>query len=67
MVVGSKINIMVASKAPFFFIVGKKATGQEVDGCSYKDNHRREGIRYANARPKVIIFCKSRPSDCQFK
>ena len=28
---------------------------------SYKYNHRREGIRVANARPKVIIFCKSRP------
>ena len=27
---------------------------------SYKDNYRREGIRVANARPKVIIFCKSR-------
>ena len=26
----------------------------------YKDNYRREGIRVANARPKVIIFCKSR-------
>ena len=25
----------------------------------YKDNYRREGIRVANARPKVIIFCKS--------
>ena len=24
-----------------------------------KYNHRREGIRVANARPKVIIFCKS--------
>ena len=27
---------------------------------SYKDNYRREGIRVVNARPKVIIFCKSR-------
>ena len=27
---------------------------------SYKDNYCREGIRIANARPKVIIFCKSR-------
>ena len=27
---------------------------------SYKDNYRREGIRVANARPKVVIFCKSR-------
>ena len=35
MVVGSKINIVDASKAPFVCIVGKKATGQEVDGCSY--------------------------------
>ena len=26
----------------------------------YKDNYRREGIRVVNARPKVIIFCKSR-------
>ena len=31
---------------------------------SYKNNHRSEGIRYANARTKVIIFCKSRPSNC---
>ena len=29
-------------------------------GDSYKDNYRREGIRVGNARPKVIIFCKSR-------
>ena len=28
---------------------------------SYKNNHRSEGIRVANARTKVIIFCKSRP------
>ena len=34
---------------------------------SYKYNHRREGVRYANARPKVIIFCKSRPSNWQLK
>ena len=27
----------------------------------YKNNHRCEGI---HARTKVIIFCKSRPSDC---
>ena len=25
----------------------------------YKDNYRREGICVVNARPKVIIFCKS--------
>ena len=34
---------------------------------SYKYNHRREGIRYANARPKVIIFCKSCPRNCTWK
>ena len=33
----------------------------------YKYNHRREGVRVANARPKVIIFCKSRPSNWQLK
>ena len=27
----------------------------------YKNNHRSEGIHVANARTKVIIFCKSRP------
>ena len=27
----------------------------------YKNNHRSEGIREANTRTKVIIFCKSRP------
>ena len=31
---------------------------------SYKNNHGSEGIRVANARTKVIIFCKSRPSNC---
>ena len=31
---------------------------------SYKDNYRQECIRVANARLEVIIFCKSRPSDC---
>ena len=30
----------------------------------YKDNYRGEGIRYANARPKVFIFWKSRPLNC---
>ena len=30
----------------------------------YKNNQRSEGIRVANARTKVIIFCKSRPSNC---
>ena len=34
---------------------------------SYKNNHCSEGIRYANARTKVIIFCKSRPSNWQLK
>ena len=31
--------------------------------CEYysKNNYRSEGIRYANARTKVIIFCKSHP------
>ena len=33
----------------------------------YKYNHCREGIRIANARPKVIIFCKSHPSNCIYK
>ena len=28
--------------------------------ASYKNNYRSEGIRVANARTKVIIFCKSR-------
>ena len=28
---------------------------------SYKNNYRSEGIRVANARTKMIIFCKSRP------
>ena len=28
---------------------------------SYKNNYRSEGICYANARTKVIIFCKSCP------
>ena len=27
----------------------------------YKNNHRSEGIHVANARTKVIIFCKSCP------
>ena len=31
---------------------------------SYKNNHRSECIPEGNARTKVIIFCKSRPSDC---
>ena len=31
----------------------------------YKNNHRSEGIRVANARTKVIIFCKSRPFNYQ--
>ena len=31
---------------------------------SYKNNYRWEGVRYTNAWPEVIIFCKSRPSDC---
>ena len=34
---------------------------------SYKNNHRWEGIHVANARPEVIIFCKSRPSNCTCK
>ena len=34
---------------------------------SYKNNHCSEGIRYANAQTKVIIFCKSRPSNCTCK
>ena len=34
---------------------------------SYKDNYCREGIRIANAWPKVIIFCKSHPSNCTCK
>ena len=33
----------------------------------YKNNYRRVGIRVVNARPKVIIFCKSRPSNCIWK
>ena len=41
-----------------------KASNGVNERISYKDNHRREGIRTANARPKVIIFCKSWPSDC---
>ena len=36
-------------------------------GISYKNNYRREGIRVANAQPKVIIFCKSHPSNCTCK
>ena len=31
---------------------------------SYKNNYRSEGIRIANARTKVIIFCKSHPLNC---
>ena len=31
---------------------------------SYKDNYRGEGILEENARPKVIIFWKSRHIDC---
>ena len=33
----------------------------------YKYNHLSSGIRHANARTKVIIFCKSRPSNCTCK
>ena len=32
---------------------------------SYKNNHRSEGIRIANARTKMIIFCKSGPINWQ--
>ena len=32
---------------------------------SYKYNHRMECIREANARHKVIIFCKSHPLNWQ--
>ena len=35
--------------------------GGEKEIDSYKNNYRSEGIRIANARIKVIIFCKSRP------
>ena len=31
---------------------------------SYKNNYHSEGIRYANALTVVIIFCKSRPHNC---
>ena len=34
---------------------------------SYKNNYRSEGIRYANARTKVIIFYKSRPLNWQLE
>ena len=34
---------------------------------SYKDNHCSEDIPFGNSQTKVIIFCKSRPSDCQLK
>ena len=30
----------------------------------YKNNYRSECIRVANALTAVIIFCKSRPSNC---
>ena len=34
---------------------------------SYTNNHREEGIYYANARLEVIICGKPRPSDCFLK
>ena len=34
---------------------------------SYKNNHRMECIREANARHKVIIFCKSHPFNYQLE
>ena len=34
---------------------------------SYKNNYRMECIHYANARHKVIIFCKSHPLNWQLE
>ena len=34
---------------------------------SYKNNYRSECIPEGNTRTKVIIFCKSRPSNWQLK
>ena len=50
-------NLKIESLLPF----------KVIKSGSYKYNYRREGVRVANARPKVIIFCKSRPCNCTCK
>ena len=55
--------VLRATNDVFFLPVTYIVTTSKVCRLYYKDNHRQECIRVANARLEVIIFCKSRPSD----
>ena len=65
-----KTNIYVFTSSEYSGILSSFSTRYPTlksENTSYKYNHRMECIREANARHKVIIFCKSHPFNYQLE